>query len=242
MAMTISVTGSPTAILVITYPSMRTALEVVLLSSAASKSSYFIPVSDTLYSHHHSCNGEGHFSKDCPEPKQMGGGCFNCGEEGHNKADCPNPRKDNRECFNCGEVGHSKADCPNPKVDRPFTGECFNCGETGHSKADCTNPKVERPFTGTCNHCGKEGHRIAECPDKPPTKCRNCLQEGHKTTDCENARKIDRPEAPDVTVDQAWELLKKASDDPEQEVWDFKRVRSFFTAIVPAGSPETNEF
>jgi hypothetical protein len=50
---------------------------------------------------------EGHFARDCPEPRKYGGGA----------------------CFNCGEEGHGKAECTNPRVARAFDGECRLCSQ-----------------------------------------------------------------------------------------------------------------
>ncbi len=33
------------------------------------------------------CGVEGHFAKDCDQPRVFSGACFNCGEEGHSKAE-----------------------------------------------------------------------------------------------------------------------------------------------------------
>ena len=51
---------------------------------------------------------DGHFARDCPEPRKYGGGA----------------------CFNCGEEGHGKAECTNARVARAFDGECRLCTKT----------------------------------------------------------------------------------------------------------------
>lgn len=84
-----------------------------------------------------------------------------CGAEGHFSRDCPEPRKEGTNsglCYNCNEPGHNKADCPNPAVEREFTGECRGCGKTGHRKADCPEKGPE-----LCRACKKEGHVAADC-------------------------------------------------------------------------------
>ncbi|KAM0715080.1 hypothetical protein Q7P37_009545 [Cladosporium fusiforme] len=87
--------------------------------------------------------------------------CRNCGGEGHFARDCLEPRKEGANsglCYNCNEPGHNKADCPNPPVEREFTGECRGCGQTGHRKADCPDKGPE-----VCRACKKEGHVAADC-------------------------------------------------------------------------------
>lgn len=87
---------------------------------------------------HCSCGAEGHFARDCPEPKKEG---FNSGL-----------------CYNCNEPGHNASECTNERVEREFTGECRGCGKPGHRKADCPDKAPE-----TCRVCKAEGHVAADC-------------------------------------------------------------------------------
>ncbi|RMZ84299.1 hypothetical protein DV738_g719, partial [Chaetothyriales sp. CBS 135597] len=134
------------------------------------------------------------------------------GADGHDSA-----------CHNCGQDGHMSRECPEPKK----MGACFNCGEDGHSKADCPLP---RKFTGTCRECNEEGHQARDCPMKVKV-CKQCLQEGHETIECKNAKVIDTSKVPDMTEDEAWAMLKKASD--EKDLDDFRDGVKILSKAVP---------
>jgi len=52
--------------------------------------------------------------------------------------------------------------------------------------------------------------------------CKNCLQEGHARAECKNNRTMDWSDTPTKTPEEAWALLKAASD--ERDLFDFKEV------------------
>ncbi|KIY02853.1 uncharacterized protein Z520_01318 [Fonsecaea multimorphosa CBS 102226] len=106
-------------------------------------------------------------------------------------------------------------------------GACFNCGEEGHTKAACPNP---RKFKGECRNCGQEGHMVADCPTRV-IKCKNCQQEGHEALDCTNPKFVDNTRVADKSEDEAWELLKQASD--ERDIGDFKEALQILSKAAP---------
>uniref|UniRef100_A0A5F7ZNC0 CCHC-type domain-containing protein n=1 Tax=Macaca mulatta TaxID=9544 RepID=A0A5F7ZNC0_MACMU len=40
------------------------------------------------------------------------GACFKCGSDGHWARQCPNPKEPTHPCLNCQQMGHWKSDCP----------------------------------------------------------------------------------------------------------------------------------
>ncbi|KAH0538955.1 hypothetical protein FGG08_004470 [Glutinoglossum americanum] len=127
-----------------------------------------------------------------------------------------------------------RKDCPEEKKagqdgqNSNFGTGCFNCGEEGHSKADCTNPHVE---TRTCKHCQETGHIAKDCPTKPPVTCNNCKQEGHTRVDCKNNRAVDWSGIPEMSPEEAWEMLKTAS--AERDLFDFKTAVAIYVKALP---------
>ena len=70
-----------------------------------------------------------------------------------------------------------------------------------------------------------------DCPNKPKF-CKQCLMENdHNTIDCKNPKKIDNSDVPDMSEQEAWALIKEASDD--LEVGDFKDAVRALSKAVP---------
>ncbi|KAJ6135334.1 zinc knuckle transcription factor [Penicillium capsulatum] len=100
-----------------------------------------------------------------------------------------------------------------------------------HTKAECPKPRV---FQGTCRTCGQEGHPAFQCPEKPPAFCRNCKREGHLAKDCTVNRKFDLNDVADKLPEEAWAMMKKASD--ERDIDDFREAFKVYTKAVPTAT------
>ncbi|CAJ2502764.1 Uu.00g101580.m01.CDS01 [Anthostomella pinea] len=129
------------------------------------------------------CDGLGHISKNCTEPKmekeQVMITCYNCNETGHRVRDCSTPRVDKFACKNCGKSGHQVKECPEPRQAGPDV-ECRKCNEMGHYSSDCPQGGGSRG----CYNCGQEGHSSKDCTEEKKIMCRNCDKEGHTSREC----------------------------------------------------------
>ncbi|OJJ49286.1 hypothetical protein ASPZODRAFT_61410, partial [Penicilliopsis zonata CBS 506.65] len=97
-----------------------------------------------------------------------------------------------------------------------------------HTKAECTKPRV---FKGPCRICNQEGHPAVDCPERPPDVCKNCRTEGHKTIDCKQNRKFDLNNIPDKLPEEAWTIIRKASN--ERDLADFREGVKVYSKAAP---------
>lgn len=136
------------------------------------RSRYYLPGKRLLNVRCHNCNGKGHLSMYCPEPKKMSV-CHLCGSSGHLRKNCPN-----EVCFNCREPGHISKQCSKPR--RPFV-RCRRCHVLGHVLNEC--PDRWRQY-----HLTTEVGPIVR-PDRPASPprsvhCYNCGYQGHYGHEC----------------------------------------------------------
>ncbi|XP_068708280.1 zinc finger CCHC domain-containing protein 7-like isoform X1 [Montipora foliosa] len=136
------------------------------------RSRYYLPGKRLLNVRCHNCNGKGHLSMYCPEPKKMSV-CHLCGSSGHLRKNCPN-----EVCFNCREPGHRSKQCSKPR--RPFV-RCRRCHVLGHVLNEC--PDRWRQY-----HLTTEVGPIVR-PDRPASPprsvhCYNCGYQGHYGHEC----------------------------------------------------------
>ncbi|KAL1310589.1 hypothetical protein AAFC00_000865 [Neodothiora populina] len=142
---------------------------------------------DGMVPYCNNCETLGHTLKRCTEDKREIEKpkieCSNCKEEGHYRRDCPNPRKGYNACRNCSQPGHRANECTEPpNVDNV---ECRKCSQMGHFSRDCPDaPKFE------CRNCGQKGHRASDCTEERKVTCRNCNGEGHMSRDCPEPRNM----------------------------------------------------
>ncbi|KMU75952.1 hypothetical protein CISG_05437 [Coccidioides immitis RMSCC 3703] len=83
----------------------------------------------------------------------------------------------------------------------------------------------------------RKGIRLSNVRTRPQTfaktaKAKSFLAEkGHKTKDCTENRKFDQHDIPDKMPEEAWAILKKASD--ERDLEDFREALKIYSKAVP---------
>ncbi|KAJ6171287.1 Zinc knuckle CX2CX4HX4C [Penicillium chermesinum] len=160
--------------------------------------------------------------------------CRNCGSPHHLTRMCPEndaprgrspgPQDGPRGCYNCGEEGYAPI---SPMPSNPFThaSDSSPHASSSHMKSDCPNPPA----------LAKSAKRRAiwppSAPPAPRDICKNCLEEGHIAFECKANRKFDLGNVPDVLPEEAWELMKKASDVNDLD--DFREAVKMYSKAVP---------
>ena len=107
----------------------------------------------------YSCQGHGHFARDCPRGQQNVPRCFKCAERGHKTYECPQGRGGRsaggqgrmQRCASCGTAGHHERDCFRGRDSASVRERCSGC-DSVHAAYNC--PARDN----RCDRCGGFGH------------------------------------------------------------------------------------
>ncbi|CAD6196598.1 unnamed protein product [Caenorhabditis auriculariae] len=185
----------------------------------------------------HNCKQEGHFSRECPEPRKPQGACFNCQQVGHNSRDCPEPRTQNNGGGNSGFARGATGGFGNEGGGSGFgNGNGFEAlgggGESGGYNRYFRDGGENAPQK--CFNCRQEGHRSAECTEQP-RGCFNCNEQGHRSSECPQPPKeqdINKPPASTfIPEEDSLEALFKLKID------EGLMFNNFFNAKVEVTPP-----
>lgn len=144
--------------------------------------------------------------------------------------ECPEPRKA-MECFNCGEEGQvnrsSRCFMLTPFTATPRrSAPSLVCSKV--PVVSVTRRAIRllnaRKDPLMCARIAKwKVRKIPMCLPLTQNSELNLCSIGHKTLDCTENRKFDLNNIPDKLPEEAWSVLKKASDEKDLE--DFREVR-----------------